>query len=603
MAIEVPRPETPAGFDPSRAAERAAEPTGWRLSAQARAGLWEALLGRRDVRRFRPDPVPDDALRTLLEAAHHAPSVGYSQPWRFVLVRSREQRAAVHALADKERIKQGERFGARATHFLEQKVEGIREAPLGILVCCDHGEPGEEILGRGTIPETLSYSTACAVQNMWLAARAEGLGVGWVSFYEPADMQEVFGLPGRVEPLAYLCVGYPDERPVRPGLESAGWAARAPLEALVHEERWDAERTEPAVRSGFAPTGGGEMDLSAEARALIEAVAPGDHVAAVAARDRADTLLKPVGSLGALERTLERWAASAGDVPPVPLRAGILVCCGDHAVGTSLWGPEVSAQVARAAVHGESAIGVLARHGGHGLIVADLGLHGVPAPELRAARVVANGARDLTVEPALTEAEFERALATGAELAAEALEGADCVVLGEIGMGNTTAAAALAAALLGLAPEDAVGRGAGADPAGLARKRAAVEKALALHRGGPLELLRRLGGAELAALAGAMLAAAARRRPVVLDGFAVGVVALAATRACPALRDHLVAAHRSTEPAHGAVLTELGLEPLLDLRLRLGEASGAALALPLIEQAAALHRGMGTFADHGVGRV
>ena len=171
-------------------------------------------------------------------------------------------------------------------------------------------------------------------------------------------------------------------------------------------------------------------------------------------------------------------------------------------------------------------------------------------------------------------------------------------------MGNTAAAAALAAALLGLAPEDAVGRGAGADPAGLTKKRAAVAQALELHGGrGPLELLRRLGGAELSALAGAMFASAARRRPIVLDGFAVGVVALAATRACPALRDHLVAAHRSTEPAHQAVITELGLEPLLDLRLRLGEASGAALALPLIEQAAALHRGMGTFFETGVARV
>ncbi len=594
----VTRPETPAGFDPSRAAERAADPAGWRLSDGARAGLWEALLGRRDVRRFRPDPVPDEALRTLLEAAHHAPSVGYSQPWRFVLARSEEQRAAVHALADKERIKQSERFGARATHFLEQKVEGIREAPLGVLVCCDHGEPDQEVLGRGTIPETLSYSTACAVQNMWLAARAEGLGVGWVSFYEPAEMQAVFGLPERVEPLAYLCVGYPDERPVRPGLESAGWAARTPLAELVHEERWDAEPAEPTVRSESAPPPGDDPDLGESTRRLIAAVAPGDHAAAVRVRDRADTLVKPAGSLGALERALERWAASAGGVPPVPLTAGILVCCGDHAVGTSLWGSEVSAQVARAAVRGESAIGLLARHGGHRLLVADLGLHGEPVPELRAARVAEHGARDLTREPALTEAEFTAALETGAALADEVVE--DCLVLGEIGMGNTTAAAALAAALLGLSAEQAVGRGAGADPAGLERKRTAVTAALRLHAGGPLELLRRLGGAELSALAGAMLASAAKRRPIVLDGFAVGVVALAATRACPALRDHLVAAHRSTEPAHQAVLTELGLEPLLDLRLRLGEASGAALALPLIEQAAALHRGMGTFAESGV---
>lgn len=613
----VPRPATPAGFDASRAAERAAEPAGWRLSEAAREGLWDALLARRDVRRFRPDPVPEAALTTLLTAAHHAPSVGYSQPWRFVIARSASQRAAVHALADRERLRQGARFGTRSTHFLEQKVEGIREAPLGVLVCCDHGDPETEVLGRGTIPETLSYSTACAVQNLWLAARAEGLGVGWVSFYEPADMRAVFGLPERVEPLAYLCVGYPDERPVRPGLESAGWAGRTPLELLVHEERWDPEQADaiPAAPSVDVPTPIAAPPLPEDppaaepsVAALLAAVPSGNHAAALTVRDRADRLLKPVGSLGALERTLERWAASSGDVPPVPLRAGILVCCGDHGVaarGTTLWGSEVSALIARAAVRGETAIGVLARHGGHRLIVADLGLHGEPAPELRAARVVA-GTRDLTIDAALTTEELVAAFGHGATLAAELLdgpEGAPCLVLGEIGMGNTTAAAALAAALLGLRPEEAVGRGAGADPKGLAVKQAAVGAALARHTDrprGPLELLRRLGGAELAALAGAMLTAAARRRPVLLDGFAVGVVALAATRACPALRDHLFAAHRSTEPAHAAVLTELGLEPLLDLRLRLGEASGAALALPLLEQAAALHRGMGTFAEAGV---
>jgi nicotinate-nucleotide--dimethylbenzimidazole phosphoribosyltransferase len=176
-------------------------------------------------------------------------------------------------------------------------------------------------------------------------------------------------------------------------------------------------------------------------------------------------------------------------------------------------------------------------------------------------------------------------------------------VCGEIGIGNTTAAAALLAALTGLPPERVVGRGTGLDAAGLQRKRAAVAAALAAN-GLPgtdaLEAMRRVGGLELAALAGAMLAAARARRPVILDGFAVGVVALAAVRLAPALREFLFAAHRSAEAAHGLVLAELGLEPLLDLRLRLGEGSGAALALGLIEQAGRLHRDMGTFAEAGV---
>jgi nicotinate-nucleotide--dimethylbenzimidazole phosphoribosyltransferase len=205
----------------------------------------------------------------------------------------------------------------------------------------------------------------------------------------------------------------------------------------------------------------------------------------------------------------------------------------------------------------------------------------------------------------MTPEQLDRALRVGGDLADEALRDADCLVCGEIGIGNTTAAAALFAALTGLTPERVVGRGTGLDPAGLERKRAAVAAALTANAFGasrpdPLEALRRVGGLELAALAGAMLQAARSRKPVVLDGFAVGVVALAAVRVVPALREFLFAAHRSAEAAHGLVLEELGLEPLLDLRLRLGEASGAALALSLIEQAGRLHREMGTFAEASV---
>src|SRR6202035_5369801 len=177
------RPPTPPGFDRSRAAERAADPRGWRYAAPARAAVHGVIAERRDIRRFRPDEVPTDVLERVLGAAHRAPSVGLMQPWRLIVIRSLDTRIAVRALAQRERLRQADRFDQRARQFLDQKIEGIVEAPLGVCVCCDHGDPGEEVLGRGTIPETDVYSTACAIQNLWLAARAEGLGVGWVSFY------------------------------------------------------------------------------------------------------------------------------------------------------------------------------------------------------------------------------------------------------------------------------------------------------------------------------------------------------------------------------------------------------------------------------------
>ncbi|MEA2150386.1 MAG: nicotinate-nucleotide--dimethylbenzimidazole phosphoribosyltransferase, partial [Solirubrobacteraceae bacterium] len=331
------RPPTPAGFDASRAAERAADPGGWRYPEAERAAVHRVIAERRDIRRFRPDDVPEDVLRRVLEAAHRAPSVGLMQPWRLIVVRSLDTRVAIRRLAQRERIRQAERFDERARQFLDQKVEGVVEAPLGICVCCDHGDPETEVLGRGTIPQTDTYSTACAVENLWLAARAEGLGVGWVSFYRPDDLRALLGIPARADPIAYLCLGWPDERPERPGLESAGWSARMPLADVVMAERWQEAAPAPAA----AP----------------------DRAAAIAARDRLDALVKPAGSLGALEALVERWASITGAPPPAALHAGVLVCAADHGHvvhGTSLFDGAVSAQVTAAAARGETAAGVLA---------------------------------------------------------------------------------------------------------------------------------------------------------------------------------------------------------------------------------------------------
>ncbi len=579
------RPPTPPGFDASRAAARAADPTGWRYPDEARAAVHRVIAERRDIRRFRPDPVPDEVLQRILTAAHGAPSVGLMQPWRLIVIAQEQTRIEVRRLAQRERLRQADRFDERARHFLDQKIEGVVEAPLGIVVCCDHGAPDAEVLGRGTIPETDVYSTACAIENLWLAARAEGLGVGWVSFYRPADLRGLLSIPANVDPVAYLCVGWPDERPERPGLESAGWASRMALDDVVMAERW---RVSPAD----------------EVAAAAEVI---NREAAIAARDRLDELVKPAGSLGALEVLIERWASITGEPPPATLRAGVLVLAADHGHvvhGTSLFDAEVSGQVTAAAARGDSAVGVLARAGGHELLVADLGLAGATPPAVRDAKV-APGTADLLSGPAMTGAQLDAALDAGAALTGELADrGVDCLVLGEIGIGNTATAAALVSALTGAEPARTVGRGTGMDAAGLERKRAVVARAIDLH-GSPLparEALLRVGGLELAALAGAVREAARRRLPVVLDGFATAAAALAAVGLEPRAGAVLVASHLSAELGHDRVLAELGLEPLLDLRLRLGEASGALLALPIVAAAGVLHREMATFEEAGVMR-
>ncbi|MGH7862950.1 MAG: nicotinate-nucleotide--dimethylbenzimidazole phosphoribosyltransferase [Candidatus Dormibacteraceae bacterium] len=600
------RPVLPSDFDVSRARQRRDHPAASAFNDQDRLAVMRAIAERRDIRRFRPEPIAEDLLQRLLGAAHQAPSVGLMQPWRFIVVRNQQTKAAMQAIAAHERLVQAKHFDERARQYLDLKIEGIREAPLSICVCCDRRAGGREVLGRHTIPDTDLYSTCLAIQNLWLAARAEGVGVGWVSFYRPEDVRDLLKLPDEVVPVAWLCVGYPDERPSRPGLEAAGWSRRQPLEEVVFSETWG----EPAPIS--APGGTAHTADPTPPVPLPEwwihmaaEVRPGDSAWSVRVRDDSDELVKPAGSLGGLETLIERWAMATGSTPPTQPRVGILVLAADHGVArhsVSLFEPRVGSQVARAAARGQTAIGVLARVLGADLRVADVGLSGThPSGVLD--RRVAPGSADITIGPALTPGQLQAGVTAGHALASDLAAGNDVIVLGEIGIGNTTVASALLAALTGLPPEAVCGRGTGLDAQGLERKRATVAAALRANPvslADPLECLRCLGGHEFAALVGAMFGTAAAGRLVLLDGFATGVAALIACRLQPALRDYLVAGHRSAEPAHELVLTELGLEPLLDLRLRLGEGSGAALALPLIGLAARLHGEMGRFEETGV---
>jgi nicotinate-nucleotide--dimethylbenzimidazole phosphoribosyltransferase len=602
------RPSLPPGFDDSRARERSLDPAGWRFGEEERAGVLRAIAERRDIRRFRTDPLPDELLRLLLEAGHQAPSVGLMQPWRFIVVRSEETKAAMQGVAARERLVQSDHFDERARHYLDLKIEGIREAPLSICVCCDRGSDEEEVLGRHTIKDTDLYSTCLAIENFWLAARAEGVGVGWVSFYKPEDVRALLGLPARVVPVAWLCVGYPDERPSRPGLEAAGWARRQPLEEVVFSERWGEPLAAQTPVQLSQPVTEEPAELPDWWKQLVQAVQPGDGAAAVRIRDASDELAKPPGSLGGLEAVVERWAMVTGTAPPRVPRAGIAVFAADHGIcahGVSLYPQRVSAQVAAASARRETAIGVLAEALGAVLAVVDVGLKGAGNPALLERRC-AEGSADITLGPALTPEQLRAAIEVGHAVASELATSCDVIVVGEIGIGNTTVASALLASLTGLSLEAVCGRGTGLDAQGLERKRTTVQAALEANRprrSDPLDCLRRVGGLEFAALVGALIGAAAAGRPIVLDGFGTGAAALVAVRLQPALRDYLIAGHRSSEPAHAFVLRELGLEPLLDLRMRLGEASGAALALPLIGLAARLHSDMRRFDEAGVDRA
>ncbi len=219
------------------------------FSAAERAAIYKVIFNRRDVRgEFLPDPVPDEVLARILNAAHHAPSVGFMQPWDFLLIRSQTVRQKIHALFCKAHAEAAELFPQEKREtYRNLKLEGILESPLNVVITCDRSRTGSVVIGRTHMPEMDLYSSVCAVQNFWLAARSEGVGVGWVSILDPDALSETLGLPESVVPIAYLCVGYVSKFHEKPELEKAGWLPRMPLEQLIHLDRWGERGVDPVL--------------------------------------------------------------------------------------------------------------------------------------------------------------------------------------------------------------------------------------------------------------------------------------------------------------------------------------------------------------------
>jgi len=352
------------------------------------------------------------------------------------------------------------------------------------------------------------------------------------------------------------------------------------------------------------------MNMSPETRlqATLEAIRPVDSGWIEQARARQLQLTKPPGSLGRLEEIANRMAAIQRTLSPAVRRPTMLIFAADHGVcaeGVNLYPQAVTAQMAANFVRGGAAISALSRAAGAELEVIDAGIaYDVTESDGLLRRPIGPGTRNFCEGAAMSLQDAAASVALGIEMAERAhAAGATLLGIGEMGIGNSTAASALTAALTGSSVVDVVGPGAGADDACLARKRSAVERALDLHReqlSDPLELLSRLGGFEIGAMCGVCLGGAAQGQAVLVDGFISTAAAALAVHFCEPVRDYLFAAHRSTEPGHAPLLAILGQRPLLDLQMRLGEGTGAALAIPLVRAAVEAFTSMATFDSAGV---
>jgi 5,6-dimethylbenzimidazole synthase len=209
------------------------------FTEEEKEAIYKVIYTRRDIRTFLAQPIPIETVMKLLDAAHHAPSVGFMQPWNFILVTSNEIKNRLAWAADKERRALAIHYeGEKETQFLNLKVEGLKQAPLTICITCDPTRGGSHVLGRNSMPETDILSTACAIQNMWLAACAEGLAMGWVSFYKKNDVRDILDIPPHIDPIALMSIGYTDHYPTSPILESANWETRKSLANLIYDDKW-----------------------------------------------------------------------------------------------------------------------------------------------------------------------------------------------------------------------------------------------------------------------------------------------------------------------------------------------------------------------------
>ncbi|WP_436981837.1 nicotinate-nucleotide--dimethylbenzimidazole phosphoribosyltransferase [Streptomyces sp. enrichment culture] len=611
-APEAAAPAAPAGAPPATPAaapgavsitQHVAAPSGRPATSAAPPAADPAALHRlmrepRDVRHgFLPDPIPHEVLLRVLESAHTAPTSGHAQPWDFVIIRSAETRTQVHELA----VRQHEAYAkslpkGRAKQFKELKTDAIVQTPVNIVVTADPTRGGRHTPLPHQQPQLAPYSSALAVENLWLAARAEGLGVGWVSFYDDRELVRTLELPEHLEIVAYLCIGYVDAFADETETAPTGPARQRPLSWVVHDESYGRR----------ALPGAEPHDLLSE---TLEDIRPLDAQALAEAWERQKRMTKPSGALGALEViSAQLCGLSRRCPPPLPEPAAVAIFAGDHGVhaqGVTPWPQEVTGQMVANFLGGGAVCNAFAQQVGAEVCVIDVGVRGeLPGQPGLMPRKVRPGTADITAGPAMSREEAQRAIEVGIETARDLVAAGNRALLtGEMGIANTTVAAALIAVFTGSEPSEVTGRGTGVDDETHARKIDVVRRALHLHQpdaADPIGVLAAVGGLEHAALTGFILGGASLRVPVILDGVSAGAAALTARAIAPEAVSVCVAGHRSAEPGHMAALTALGLRPLVDLDLRLGEGTGALLALPVVQSAARAMREVATFDAAGV---
>ncbi|MGN6602703.1 MAG: nicotinate-nucleotide--dimethylbenzimidazole phosphoribosyltransferase [Ginsengibacter sp.] len=561
--------------------------------------LKEVIDKRRDTRHFQHDEVPEHILNAALEAAHKAPSVGLTEAARFYIIRKKELRQKVYELFVK---KQQHTFteicdDEKLNKYKQLKLEGILEAPLGLIITTDFSVLKDFAIGVTGTASTLEWSSVCALQNLWLSLTENGYSLGWVSIVDYTGLSCLLNLPSHEKALGYFCIGKP--------------ATDYENQPMLQQQNWKQKSIRPVIKeiTAFYP-------LSSKAFEIINAKPALTMVTDIkeAIQFAIDNKTKPRGSLGLLEHVAFRVAEIQNTVAPRIINPHIIVFVADHGIAkTGLVNPypqEVTAQMVTNFLNDGAAINVFCKQNNIKIKIVDAGVctywqHNDRYKELLNEKI-GYGTKNYLDEDAMTGQEAFYAMEKGKEILLRvAATGCNAIGFGEMGIGNTSSAALIMSSILKLPVAECVGRGTGTNIEQLKTKITILEKVFQLHQlhtlsESPVDLLRKIGGFEIAMMVGAYIEASRQKMIIVVDGFIATAALLLACKIHESVLMNCIFAHASSEEGHKKMLNYLHAEPLLHLKMRLGEGTGSAIAMPLIQSAVNFLNEMTSFDTAGI---
>ena len=552
--------------------------------------LYEIIASRRDTRHFTTDKVPNEVLEKAIEAGHHAPSVGLTDATRYYIIESDTFKKKIKTLflTYHEKAANETDDEAQKESYLKLKLEAIEEAPIGMVIAYDRSVLDSFTIGTVGSNEAIKFSAVCAAQNIWLSLTEQGYSMGWVSILNYYDFKTILNIPEHIEPLGYFCIGKPaTDYGNQPMLQQLDWKEKKAVANVIK-----VEETQEVVKTTFT---------------IEKEKANRNEVLAQKLQHKIDYKTKPEGALGLLEKLALQIGMVFKTETPQIKNPHIIVFAADHGIanhGVSAYPQEVTRQMITNFLEGGAAINVFCKQHNIALEIVDAGVnYDFPTNTNLIDKKVAKGTQSFLQTAAMSHTEMELCLKNGAAIVNEIYQkGSNCIGFGEMGIGNTSTASVLLSVLTPFTIEACVGKGTGVANEKLENKIKILSKAIQNYNGTQNlnDLLTYFGGFEIVQMAGGMLQAYKNNMLILVDGFISSVAFLIAYKKNPAIKTNAIFCHCSEEKAHKTLLNYLEVEPILHLKMRLGEGSGCAIAFPIIQSAVTFLNEMASFESAGV---